>query len=213
MTNLSDREIAEAAAEVGISPAELRGAMAERSGNLPARISEERGMITATRGAAVQDFVETQFDAPPPAALAHMRRFLEQESRHKGHKQGEDQVDIYDETRGIAYRLRAESDGAQGSIVRVDIDPSAAKAKPTYMALGGGSVALLGTFLGSTLAGLGLGTALAAGAAMLMGTLAIVGWQRRGVRNTIQEARETVQAALTHANTHDIKSLAPPRSS
>lgn len=210
MTNLSDREIAEAAAEVGISPAELRRAMAERSGNLPARVAEQsQGVIAASSRGSVHDFVETRVQAPPTEALAHVRRFLEKSSGQKGHQQGQGQVDIVDDKKGIVYRMRAEGDGAQGSIVRVDIDLSVAKARPAYLAL---TAPVIGGVVGLTMA-LVLGT-LASVAVWGPFTALVVGaffMMRRSSSQALEHARNVAQSAIVEAGTHEVRSLAAPR--
>lgn len=209
MTNLSDREIAEAAAEVGISPAELRQAMAQRNGNLPARIQEQQqGVIAASTRGQVHDFVETQVSAEPSAALAHVRRFVEKQSGKRGHQQGKGQVDIVDDKQGIVYRLRAESDGAQGSIVRVDLDLSVSKARPAYVAM---AAPVLGGIASLSMAMI-LGTLTSPlvwipFAAMILGS---VFWMRKSSSGALEHAREVAQAAVVEASTHEVRALAPP---
>lgn len=211
MTNLSDREIAEAAAEVGISPAELRSAMAERSGNLPARVAEQNsGIIAPNHRGQSHDFVETALNAPTAAALAHVRHFVEAQSGKHGHQQGNDQVDIVDDEKGIVYRLRAEDDGAQGSIVRIDLDVSAAKAKQTGMAVGatlGGFGALVATL---SLFGVSL-TGLAFFVPMLVMMGLGVGWMRRRSGQALAHARQVSNAAIANASNHEVKRLSAPR--
>lgn len=203
MTNLSDREIAQAAAEAGISPAELRDAMAQRAGNLPARIAEQnQGIVAASTRGRSHSFVETRLDGPPTAATAHLRRYLEVKSGHKGHAQGDGQIDIPDDENGIVYRLSAQSDGAQGAIVRVDMDVSPARVAPTYLAMASpfvGGVAALGLALA-----LGSLTSLWVWLPMFtMFALSFV-WMKRRTRKSLAIAQNVAHAAVVEASSREI---------
>lgn len=210
MTNLSDREIAQAAAEAGISPAELRSAMAQRAGDLPARVAEQhQGIVAASSRGKVHDFVETRLDGPPTAAIAHLRRFLELKSGHKGHQQGDGEVDIPDDDKGIVYRLSAQSDGAQGSIVRVDIDVSPARVAPTYLAMASpflGGLAALGLVL--TVASI---SSLWVWLPMLALFASSLVWMKQRSRQSLAIAQDVARAAVVEASTREVRSLEAPR--
>ncbi len=85
-------------------------------------------------------------------------------------------MDIVDENAGLTYRLRSATDGADGSLVRVDVDASAGKGAQTLAATGVAGVTVtmvaLGWLFGATtmvLGGLGLG---ALGVALIVRNLA-----------------------------------------
>lgn len=126
-TNLSDEELRQAAAEAGISPQELRLALAERHGNLPARPEGAKSVTGApTRGVSTTH-AEGQLPLPPQQALDAVRRSIERQTGKRGHGQGEGEADIVDDDAGLTYRLRASSDGGEGALVRVDVDASSGK--------------------------------------------------------------------------------------
>jgi len=121
-SHLSDDEVLEAAAEAGLSPQEVRLALAERNAvaTPPASLSP---LGTPSRGLSARH-VEGRLALRPNHALAELRRSIERQTGKTGHKQGEDQADIVDDERGLTYRIRARDDGASGALVRVDIDPA-----------------------------------------------------------------------------------------
>ena len=145
MSSLSDREIAEAAAEAGISPAELRAALAQKEGNLPARVAAQTGALRPSARGAVDSFAEARIPAAPRPAVLHVRSQLERIGAMRGHMQGEVEADIVDEKRGVVYRLRGEDDGAHGAMVRIDVDASQARARQTFATL---SLAAAVSFIG-----------------------------------------------------------------
>ena len=70
---LTDAELREAAAEAGISPEELRRALAERHSDLPATIDTPSGVLASTS-------LETRLALPPEHAGETVRRLLERRS-------------------------------------------------------------------------------------------------------------------------------------
>lgn len=119
VSTLSDKELAQTAAEAGISVEELRQALAHRNaGQVVAK--EVKGKVAKTHGK-----VEANFAMQPSHALSHAHRVFSQQvdyvpSRGKG-----GQISYVNEKLGFAYRLHSESDGTpNGSLVRVDIDMS-----------------------------------------------------------------------------------------
>ncbi len=162
MANLTDDELREAAAEAGISPQELRIALAERAGDLPATQDAGSAVGALTRGTSAAH-VESRIDAPPAEALASVRSSLERQTGRGGHGQGDGSADIVDDDAGLTYKIRSTPDGAGGALVRVDIDTSAGKGVQSLAATGLAGVSLtmlaLGMLFSTTLVfgGLGLG--------------------------------------------------------
>jgi hypothetical protein len=163
-SNLTEEELRAAAAEAGISPAELKTALAERRGDLPARTNDVRSILgPPTRGGSVTH-VEGRLGLTPSNALSAVRGAIERQTGKRGHKQGEGLADIVDEDAGVTYRLRSTDDGGDGAIVRVDVDATAAKGSQALATTGvvGVTTTLvaLGWLFGATLlwmGGLGLG--------------------------------------------------------
>jgi hypothetical protein len=127
MSALSEQEIRDAALEAGISPAELKSALLERGGGLPARL-----MPNAAALAHVSDGTELASEArlmePPDRALLRVKNLVEQRAGCRGHMRGADVVEIVDENRNLTYRLRSQADGAGGALVRVEVDGQAGRA-------------------------------------------------------------------------------------
>ncbi len=130
MAELSDQDIRDAAAEAGISPAELRSALAEQDRDLPA-IPEHRGALAPSRRGPSAAASEVNLPYAPKQALQTLREALESRVGTKGHLQGPLEADIFDEKNGVIFHLRAQGDGASGALVRVDIDPSPIKNRRT----------------------------------------------------------------------------------
>ena len=89
------------------------------------------------------------------------------------------EADIVDEQSRLTYRIRSQDDGSGGSLVRVDVDPSAGKgyAALTGTAMGGISLTMFALgllFSATTLAGAGVAMA-AVGGFILFRTLAKLG--------------------------------------
>lgn len=163
-TNLSDEELRQAAAEAGISPQELRLALAERHGNLPARPPSAGSIMgPPTRGVSTTH-VEGRVTMPPPQALEAVRRSIERQTGKRGHRQGEGEADLVDEDAGLTYRVRSSSDGGGGALVRVDVDVSSGKGTQALATTGvvgvTATLVALGWLFGAVtlwLGGLGLG--------------------------------------------------------
>ncbi len=162
MAELSDEELREAAAEAGISPHELRHALAQRQGAELAGIGSEGRALSVlgppARGASAAH-VEGALGRPPTQALAVVRASIERQTGRSGHRQGEHEADVVDDDLGLTYRVRAQDDGAGGSLVRIDVDPTAGRASRIVALTGAGGIAFvilgLGLVLGSTLLVLG----------------------------------------------------------
>lgn len=203
MANLTDDELRAAAAEAGISPQELRVALAERNGDLPATVDSGSAVGALTRGTSAAH-VESRIPAPPTEALAAVRSSLERQTGRTGHGQGEREADLVDDDVGLTYKVRSAPDGAGGALVRVDIDTSAGKGVQSLAATGVGGVSLtmlaLGWLFGATtlmFGGLGLG---ALGVVLILRNFAKLGRSAAHAQavasQALLEAEDTAQRAL-----------------
>jgi hypothetical protein len=118
MPGFSDDDLREAAAEAGISPAELRTALAEREGIVGTTALAKRGQSTPAR-------LDGAVGLPPRDALAAVRASIERQSGFRGHLQGEAQADIVDDGHGLTWRVHSRTDEGGGALVQVEIDRSA----------------------------------------------------------------------------------------
>lgn len=208
MANLSDEELKAAAAEAGISPQELRLALAERNGGLPATIDAGSAVGALRRGTS-SGHVESRIEAPPSEALASVKSSLERQTGRGGHGQGDGSADLVDDDAGLTYKIRSTPDGAGGAMVRVDIDTSAGKGMQSLAATGVGGVSLtmlaLGWLFGATtlmLGGLGLG---ALGAVLIVRNFAKLGRSAAHAQavasHALMEAEDQAQRALPSSST------------
>lgn len=160
MPDLTDEELREAAEEAGISPGQLRQALAVRDG--PTLPTQAQSMLPAAPRGESTRHAEAQVGHPPEQAVLAVQRAIERDTGARGHRQGDDGVSIVDERAGMTFHVTAQPE-AGGSIVRVDIDGSAERgaAALTGMLAGGTALVLVGLgWLLSTpvaLAGVGLG--------------------------------------------------------
>jgi hypothetical protein len=196
MSELSDREIEEAAREAGISPAELRSALAEQAGGHALATRPRGGVLPPpTRGVSVEHS-ETSLPYPPEQAVRSVKRQIERELGTSGHMMGSTEADIYDEASGLVYRIQAEPDGAGGALVRVDIDPTPLRSRRTLTSMGLGATVGLFAVTGLIIPGL-IGWALLAGAI----GLTVLGAGSMGAlrRRAIKDAKATTARALVEA--------------
>lgn len=192
MTELSERELREAAEEAGISPAELRQQLAKpRSQNLPASVQRQQGIVaTPTRGITARH-TENNLALPPGNAVRAVRTAIERQIGQTGHMVGELESDIVDTSRHLTYRIKGEPDGRGGAMVRVDIDPTEGRSTQTML--------MMATVL---LAGLGAGGwALFGGAAMLLFTLGVLGGGALALTGVAGRNRRNVNQAHAIAAT------------
>jgi hypothetical protein len=164
MAELSDEELRDAAAEAGISPHELRHALAEREGTQLATSGGAGSVLGVPERGATAAHVEGQVARPPARALAAVRASIERQTRRSGHRQGEHEADVVDDDLGLTYRVRTQDDGAGGALVRIDVDPTAGRSFRNLALTGVGGITLaimgLAILIGSTLlmgGALGLG--------------------------------------------------------
>jgi len=162
-SDMSDEELREAAAEVGLSPQEFRLAVSERRAAL-ARTTPALPLATVPARGISARHVESRIPMRPVHALAEVRASIERQTGKSGHKQGEHEADIVDEDHGLTYRIRAAEDGGGGALVRVDIDPSQGRGGQALATTGivgvTASIVALGWLFGTMtlwLGGLGLG--------------------------------------------------------
>lgn len=196
MTDLSDAEIDEAAREAGISPAEMRSILADQaSGGALAHRPRRGNLPPSTRGVSI-DHSESSLPYPPEQAVRSVKRQIEREIGSTGHMMGSKEADIYDESSGVVYRIQAESDGAGGSLVRVDLDPTPLRARRTLASMGLGATVGLFAVTGLVLPGLlGIGLLMGAVGLTALGAATMVALRRRAMK----DARAVTAQALVEA--------------
>lgn len=191
MANLSDDELREAAAEAGVSPKELRLALAERSGSTLATTAGAVGALT--RGTSTAH-VEGRVALPPARAVAEVRTAIERQTGARGHNQGEAAADIVGD--GLTYKLRSTPDGSGGTIVRVDVDATSGRSatlmKGVALACVSAPVVLVGWLFSVTLITL-------AGVAIGVGGAALLARKLLGLNGNVRHARAIAAHALMEA--------------
>jgi len=145
-TNLSEEELRQAAAEAGISPRELRVALAERYGGVPDP-TRQSVIGPPSRGISA-NFVEGRIGMTRKDVLDAVRVSIERQTTKGGHYQGSEEADIVDDDNGLTYRIRTASDGSNGALARIDIDPTQGRGTQALVTTGVVGVT-------STLVGLG----------------------------------------------------------
>jgi hypothetical protein len=203
MAELTDEELREAAAEAGISPNELRHALAVRAGTAGDNLPATSALGDPVRGMAAR-FTEGRIRQSPPAALGAVRASIERQIGKSGHNQGPDEADIVDDDVGVTYRIRSRDDGDGGALVRVDIDPSAGRGMAALRATSvtGVTVAMVGLawLLSSTLLWLGaLGMGAIGGLLVVRSLLTAVGASKRAVGVAAQALNEADESAIAGA--------------
>ena len=189
---LTDQELREAAAEAGISPEELRQALAQRAGGTTGTA------LTRSAGAAVTGYAaQTQLALAPDQAIEAVRAGIARQVGHRGHRQGNGSIDILDDSTGMLYRIQAEPDGQGGALVRVGSErtgSSLALAAVMFTTVAVG-VGLLGLLLSTMMVWLSVLMAAAGGAGIYLATHRVAGMQRRSeqvVAQALVEAEEAV---------------------
>ncbi len=201
MTELSQHDVDEAAREAGISPAELRSALAEQAaartaGGALVRRPSEAGLLPASpRGDSIAN-AESTLPLPPEQAVRAIKQHIESQIGSKGHMMGSKEADIYDERHGLIYRVQAESDGGGGSLVRIDIDPTPLRSRRTLRIIGlVASVGFLG-LVGLVVPGLvGWAILAAAGSLGVFGSAGLAVGSSQAARN----GRYVASTALVEA--------------
>lgn len=206
MSELSERDIEDAAREAGISPDELRSELARRSGGEPSNpyASNEPRYALARRDVELPaiprgnsaDHVSSPLALPPESAARAVKHHIEQQLGTRGQMHGSREADVYDEQTGMVYRVQAEDDGEGGSLVRVDLDPTPLRAKRVLVGMGLGATAGLFLLTGMVLPGV-LGLALI-GSALGIGVLGGVSLATASTRAT-KHARYVASTALVES--------------
>ncbi len=192
---LTDQELREAAAEAGISPEELRQALVQRSGGAPGH-----ALARSTGNAAAPYSAQTRLAQPPEHALEGVRAAIGRQVGHRGHRQGNGDIDILDDRNNILYRVHADPDGQGGALVQVRTErtgSSLALAAIMFATVALGIVAL-GFFLSTMMVWLGVFLAAAGGAGVFLAAKRGAGGQRHAelvVAQALVEAEEAVPAS------------------
>ena len=189
---LTDQELREAAAEAGISPEELRQALVQRSGG------GSGNALAKSAGTAVAGYsAQTRLALPPERAIEGVRTAVARQVGHRGHRQGNGDIDILDDRTNMLYRIHADPDGQGGALVAVRTERTGsslalAAVMFTTVALG---VTALGFLLSALLMWLGVGLLVAGGAGVFLAGGRAAGMQRQAelvVAQALVEAEEAV---------------------
>ena len=207
MASLSDEDIRAAAAEAGITEAELRAQLQEQSTALATRGPTGLATKPPKRGTSAH-YAENSYPLPPNEAVRAVKAAIEEQTGASGQMHGAHGADIYDETTDMTYRVTAKEDGRGGAMVRVDVDPVQATARKLVRGALGGTIGAVGVLM---LLVLGFNLALVVGFGALAG-LGLFGMagaaaiERRGiavgkgvVASALVEAEENVARALPPA--------------
>ncbi len=135
LMQLSACEIEEVAEEAGISPVELRRALAQEHSRLPRELRADQGSLLPPpeEGTSVHH-VEAVLPQSPVDAAAHVKRSIEEQIGVLGRLQRGTELVVIDERGGVVYRIRAKTDERGGALVRVDIDPGPSRGRLTLAA-------------------------------------------------------------------------------
>jgi hypothetical protein len=204
MAQLSEDELREAAAEAGISPQELRQALALRDSGVPEPQRSVRSLVGGPARGVSARHAEGRLPMAPAQAVAAVRASIERQTGRSGHRQGDLEADVVDDEANVTYRVRAEDDGDGGALVRIDVDPTAGKGLQAVSGVGiaGVSLALvaLGWLFSATTLWLGgLGVALLGGLLVGRSVIALGQATTRAAGIAAQalvEAEEIPQAML-----------------
>jgi hypothetical protein len=196
MSQLSDREIEEAAREAGISPAELREALAQQAGGGALATRPGHGVLPASPRGTTVAHAESNLPYPAEQAVRAVKQQVERELGTTGHMMGSTEADIYDEASGLIYRIQAQGDGGGGAMVRIDVDPTPLRSRRTLTSMGLGASVGLFAVAGLIIPGL-IGWALIAGAVGLtaLGATTMVALRTRAIK----DARAIMARALVEA--------------
>jgi hypothetical protein len=193
MSGLSDDDVRAAAKEAGVSPIELRQALAKR---------DETALATTGRSGAAA--IEGGIGLEARAAITAVRERIEASTGLRGHAQGDARYDIVDSTAGLTYRIEAVSEHDGETLVRVGVDTSAGSGVLALAAAGIGGLGLTLFGLGwlfslTTLWVLGLGAAVLGGATVGRSGLGLASARRRGeaiAAQALADAQSSTPLAL-----------------
>lgn len=198
---LTEQELREAAAEAGISPEELRQALVQRSTG-----AASPGPLARTSGAAVQSYsAQTHLSLPPDRAAEQVRSAIGKQVGHRGHRQGNGDIDILDDKTGMLYRIHSEGDGQGGALVHVATERTGGTMMLAGVMFGAASLGILavGWLFSSLIFWLGFGLLMAGGAGLFLAN------QRVGANH--RQAQLVVSQALVDAEEGLPVADAPPR--
>jgi hypothetical protein len=188
---LTDQELREAAAEAGISPEELRQALAQRSSGAPS------SALARSASPAQGYSARTQLTLPPDQAAETVRAAIHRQVGHRGHRQGNGDIDILDDRTGMLYRIHSESDGQGGALVEVRSERSGNNLALAAVMFSGVAVGvtILGFMISTVLMMLGLGLLVGSVIAVVLAGGRVAGMQRQAelvVAQALVEAEEAV---------------------
>lgn len=132
MSQYTDDELRQAAEEVGISPGELAGEL-RRRGELATR-PEQRALERRAPSGMVLAQAQATLPLPPDQARNTVAHSIERQSGKHGHRQGNGELHIVDDTRGVRYRVHASPAGEGHSLAVVEMDASPARGTQAMLA-------------------------------------------------------------------------------
>jgi hypothetical protein len=207
----SKEEIAEMAAETGLSEAQVRETLAgsnpdEPDGGPLAANSATPGDGPAVTGLAGHRSTQ-RLAMPPQRALQEVVRTLEQALNARARFDGDTRATVSDIPHGIAYHVEASRDDAHYSVVTVHMDPTVARHRALVTRSGAVTNAIVGA---SLLVTFGFPTLLTAVAGTIIGAGF---WFSRHTRSRglagLAKGRGLVASALIGAE--DRQALPPVR--
>ena len=148
---------------------------------------------------------EQVLDLAPREALTTVLGAIERHARASGHRQGDAAADLVDERGGLTYRIQVAPEGA-ATAVRVDVDPSQARARRLLWAGAFGLVTALTLGAGWALSST---WALLAAGVMAAGVGVYVAASRGAERNAIRQAHAVAARALADAEASAPNALPP----
>ena len=194
MLPLSAPELAEAAEEAGISPVELRRALARRHSKLPAHLREAQGtLLPPPTDIMSVAHVEAVLPESPMEAARRVKRSIEAQLGTLGSLEIGCDLVLVDEARGVTFCITARSNENEGALVRIDVDATPSRGRQTLAAA---AVVAATTFFVGTAGLLSSGPFLAAGiTAAVLGGL-VVATVGRSQARAYREARGIAAQAL-----------------
>jgi hypothetical protein len=193
-SELTERELEEAAAEAGISPTELKVALAKREG--ADAFNPERALDFSHPPELNNTYFEAHVARYADQAAAAVCNEIESQTGKRGAPQGPGRHVVVDYEHNVSYLVRtAPVVGTTTSLVRIDLDPSLGRAGHTVgnALLGaiGGFMALTGLIAGAPIWG-GVG----------LGLLATIFWRRR--RRKKKQKAGVAKAQIVAAQAIDV---------
>lgn len=206
MLQLSAPELAEAAKEAGISPVELRRALARRHSTLPAELRAAQGTLLPPPPDVMSvTHVEAVLPEPPMEAARRIKRSIETQLGLMGRLEIGCDLTVPDDAHGVVYCITARSNEDAGALVRIDVDATPSRGRQTLAAA---AVVAATTFFVGTAGLLSSGPFLAAGiTAAVLGGLVVAGVGRTQ-RGTYRDARAIAARAILESEEAALDDLA-----